>query len=119
MTPLSIFTSLQLQIADQTKLIYTILAVILTLAVLIGISLMSKVRKAVTGNLIGSVTMFLAIILTLWYYKIFTVTELWVAMLIGASIGALVAKNVKMIQMPQLVGLLNGFGGAASMIAGI
>ena len=119
MTPLNILTNLQQQITDQTKLIYTILAVILTLAVLIGISLMSKVRKAVTGNLIGSVTMFLAIILTLWYYKIFTAIELWIAMLIGAAIGALVAKNVKMIQMPQLVGLLNGFGGAASMIAGI
>ncbi len=99
--------------------IYYAIAGVLSLAVLIGISLMSKVKKAVTGNLIGSISMFFAILLTLWYFNLFTVVELWIAMLLGAGIGLFVARKVKMIQMPQLVGLLNGFGGIASMIAGL
>ena len=99
--------------------IYYAIAGVLSIAVLIGISLMSKVKKAVTGNLIGSISMFFAILLTLWYFNLFTVVELWIAMLLGAGIGLFVARKVKMIQMPQLVGLLNGFGGIASMIAGL
>ena len=115
----NIISNPQIQLSAPSQTVYTILAVLLALTVLAGISLMSKVKRAVTGNLIGSVAMFLAIVLTLWYYQLFTLIELWTAMLIGTLIGLLIVRNVKMIQMPQLVGLLNGFGGAASMIAGI
>jgi H+-translocating NAD(P) transhydrogenase subunit beta len=38
---------------------------------------------------------------------------------IGAVIGAVLALKIQMTAMPQLVGLLNGFGGGASvMVAG-
>lgn len=113
------FNNLSLQTIDPSNIVYMVLAIVLTLVVLLGLSLMSKVKRAVAGNLIGSVAMLLAILLTLWYYQLFSLIGLWVAMLIGTAIGLFVAKKVKMIQMPQLVGLLNGFGGAASMAAGI
>ena len=100
-------------------LIYYSLAAVLSITVLVGISRMSKVDTAVSGNILGSCCMLLAIVLTLWYFDIFNVIQLWVAMLIGALIGMRMAKRVLMIQMPQMVGLLNGFGGLASMIAGI
>ncbi|NLB50898.1 MAG: NAD(P)(+) transhydrogenase (Re/Si-specific) subunit beta [Clostridiaceae bacterium] len=100
-------------------LIYYIAAGILTIAVLIGISMMSKVERSVVGNALGAVSMLLAIVLTLWYFKIFNVVELWIAMLVGLLIGVVLAIKVKMIQMPQMVGLLNGLGGGASMLAGI
>ncbi|HHV41284.1 MAG TPA: NAD(P)(+) transhydrogenase (Re/Si-specific) subunit beta, partial [Clostridiaceae bacterium] len=90
----------------------------LAILVLIGISMMSKVRLSVAGNLLGSVSMALAIGITLWAFDIFSVIDLWVAMLIGALLGLVLSRKVTMLQMPQLVGLLNGFGGAASMIAG-
>ena len=106
--------------AVETKdIIYYAIAAILSLAVLLGISMLSKVKKAVAGNLIGAASILLAIILTMWYFELFTLVELWIAMLLGTVIGAIVATKIKMIQMPQLVGLLNGFGGLASMIAGI
>ena len=104
---------------ETRQIIYYIIAAVLTLVVLLGISMLSKVKKAVAGNLIGSVSMLLAIVLTMWYFELFTLLELWIAMLVGTAIGAIIAVKVKMIQMPQLVGLLNGFGGLASMIAGI
>ena len=98
---------------------YTIAAFALVLLVLYGLSLMSKIETSVRGNRLGAVAMLLAVLLTLSYYDIFSVAELWIAMLIGTLIGLFLARKVKMIQMPQMVGLLNGFGGLASMIAGI
>ncbi len=104
---------------DSSKQIpYLVLAGLLALTVLIGISMMSKVNRAVAGNLLGSVSMALAIGLTLWAFDIFSVVDLWVAMLIGTILGLILSRKVTMLQMPQMVGLLNGFGGGASMIAG-
>ncbi len=107
------------QASSTQNIIYYIASAILVIAVLIGLSKMSNVKTAVKGNVIGSVSMLLAIVLTLWHFNIFNVVLLWIAMLVGLLIGIYVAMKVKMIQMPQLVGLLNGFGGGASMLAGI
>ncbi len=99
---------------------YYILSGILVLGVLLGIYLMSKVEKAYNGNTISAVCMALAIILTMLQYNVFgsdvkvALVVIIVAMLIGSAIGAWIAKKVKMIQMPQTVALLNGFGGGAS-----
>ncbi len=98
---------------------YYIAAGVLTVLVLVGISMMSKVETSVVGNALGATSMFLAIVLTLWYFDILTVWLLYAAMLVGLLIGIVASIRVKMIQMPQMVGLLNGFGGAASMLAGI
>ncbi|MDO5737830.1 MAG: NAD(P)(+) transhydrogenase (Re/Si-specific) subunit beta [Eubacteriales bacterium] len=105
--------------SDPRQLIYYGISAILSILVLVGISRMSKVEKAASGNLLGAASMLAAIALTLWYFNIFTVVELWVGMLIGCLLGLYLAKKVAMIQMPQMVGLLNGFGGLASMLAGI
>ncbi|NMB29027.1 MAG: NAD(P)(+) transhydrogenase (Re/Si-specific) subunit beta [Clostridiaceae bacterium] len=98
---------------------YYIAAGVLTVLVLVGISMMSKVETSVLGNALGSLSMLLAIALTLWYFNIFDVWLLYVAMLVGLLIGIIASIRVKMIQMPQMVGLLNGLGGAASMLSGI
>ncbi|MFY9131136.1 MAG: NAD(P)(+) transhydrogenase (Re/Si-specific) subunit beta [Saccharofermentanales bacterium] len=98
---------------------YYIAAGVLTVLVLVGISMMSKVETSVAGNALGSLSMLLAIALTLWYFNIFDVWLLYVAMLVGLLVGVIASIRVKMIQMPQMVGLLNGLGGAASMLSGI
>ena len=105
--------------ATVTDTIYYVISAALAILVLVGISMMSKVEKAPTGNLMGAASMGAAILLTLWYFGIITVMELWIGMLIGAVVGLWISRKVLMIQMPQMVGLLNGFGGLASMIAGI
>ena len=100
--------------------VYYILSAVLVLGVLAGIYLMSKVENAYSGNTISAICMALAIVLTMLQYNVFgdnVVTALVViivTMLIGGAIGAWIAKKVKMIQMPQTVALLNGFGGGAS-----
>ena len=98
---------------------YRVISLALIVLVLIGISLMSKVERALIGNRLGALSMLAAVVLTLYYYGIFSVTVLWVGLLIGGFLGLLLSRKVQMIQMPQMVGLLNGFGGLASMLAGI
>ncbi len=100
--------------------LYYVLSAVLVLGVLAGIYLMSKVEKAYSGNTISAVCMAAAIVLTMLQYNVFgadvrtALIVIIVAMLIGSAIGAWIAKKVKMIQMPQTVALLNGFGGGAS-----
>ena len=116
---LQLFNVFSMITAQEKNLIYYVCTALLSVLVLIGISRMSKVERAVSGNLLGSFSMLAAIILTLWYNNIFSVYQLYIGILLGAVIGVWLSVKVKMIEMPQTVGLLNGFGGAASMIVGI
>ena len=101
---------------DQT--LYYILCAVLSIGVLVGIYLMSKVKLSVIGNRFSAVCMLLAIVLTLIYNDILPVWVLYIALAAGAVIGFILSVRVKMIQMPQMVALLNGLGGAASAIVG-
>ena len=97
--------------------VYYILCIILAGLVLLGISMMSKVKTALWGNLLSCACMAAAIVLTIVRYD-FSGKWLWLLVgLVPASIaGAILAKRVKMIEMPQTVAMLNGFGGAASAL---
>ena len=105
-------------------LVYYISSGILVLGVLVGIYLMSKVQKASLGNSLSAVSMALAIVLTMVKYEVFgsdvrtSLAVILASMLVGSAIGAWITKKVKMIQMPQMVALLNGFGGGASALVG-
>lgn len=99
--------------------IYYILCALLSLLVLRGISMMSQVETAVKGNALSAVSLLLGVILTLIFYGIFSVGTIYLFILIGSIIGFVLAKKVKMIEMPQLVALLNGVGGAASAFVGV
>ena len=107
---------------DQT-LIY-IISALLSLLVMVGIALMSKVRYASLGNSLSALAILAGIVFTLLTKEnngtpIITAWTLYPSLAIGALIGGLFATRVKMIQMPQLVALLNGLGGGASALVGI
>src|SRR5690554_3207610 len=103
----------------MTSTLYIIACAILSVAVLVGISFMSKVKTAVAGNLISAVSLFLVVVITLLYNNILSACSIFPFMLIGILVGGVLAARVKMIQMPQLVALLNGLGGLASALIGI
>jgi len=109
-------------LSDQvSNVINYVISGLLILLVLIGIQLMSKVKTAKHGNRLSGLAMLFAIIVTLINVEIFTINNFWIiflAILIGLVIGLIWAHRVKMIQMPQLVAVLNGIGGAASAIVG-
>jgi NAD(P) transhydrogenase subunit beta len=99
--------------------IYSIVSLVLACGILWGISLMSSPKTAVGGNSLGALCMFAAIAITLINNGILGYQILWICMAIGAVIGCFLAFQVKMIQMPQLVALLNGTGGAASALVAL
>ncbi|MGI6553612.1 MAG: NAD(P)(+) transhydrogenase (Re/Si-specific) subunit beta [Bacillota bacterium] len=98
---------------------YLFVSLIIAITVLYGIKLMSSPRTAVRGNLLGALSMFVAVMLVLYYNQILSTGLLWISMAIGASIGYWMAMKVAMIQMPQMVALLNGLGGGASMLVAL
>lgn len=95
---------------------YYIVSGFLVALVLLGIYLMSKVKFARLGNIISGVAVLGGIVTTLIYYDIIDIWALYIYMAIGALIGTVMALKVKMISMPQMIALLNGLGGLASMI---
>jgi NAD(P) transhydrogenase subunit beta len=96
--------------------VYYILCVLLSLNVLLGIHLMSRVKTAKLGNRLSALAIALGIVITLVKKDIIPVWAIYPGMAVGLLIGLRVASKVKMIEMPQLVALLNGLGGAASAI---
>jgi len=99
--------------------VFNMTTLFLICGILLGIRLMSSPRTAKFGNLLGALCILGGIALTLIVNDIVSRELLWISMIIGASIGYIFALKVAMTQMPQLVALLNGFGGAASAIVAI
>ena len=99
--------------------VYYIISAVLVLGVLIGISMMSKVKTARAGNALSAVCTLLAILVVLYANNILTAWQAWLGLAIGAIIGIFGAYKVKMIEMPQAVALLNGLGGLASALVAI
>ena len=75
-------------------------------------------ERAQRGNLISSLGMLLAIVVTLLDQSIISYQFLSIALIAGAIVGASAASIVKMTTMPELVALFNGFGGIASLLVG-
>lgn len=84
-----------------------------------GIKNLSSPKTARKGNLYASIGMLLAIVITLLDKHVLTFEWIIIGVLIGSLIGALMATKVQMTGMPQMVGLLNGFGGGASTLVAL
>lgn len=93
------------------NLAYLVAAVLFIL----GIKGLTRPKTAVRGNLLSATGMFIAVVVTLFDRGIVSFDMIIGGALLGAVIGAIVAKKVQMTAMPQLVAILNGFGGGASL----
>ncbi|MCL4764370.1 MAG: NAD(P)(+) transhydrogenase (Re/Si-specific) subunit beta, partial [Burkholderiales bacterium] len=78
--------------------------------------LLAHPRTAVRGNMLGMLGMALAIGITLMDRGITSYTLIAVGLILGAGAGLFMALTVPMTSMPQMVGVLNGFGGGASFL---
>lgn len=84
-----------------------------------GIKNLGSPKTAVRGNQLATLGMLLAIVATLVDKNIVTYEWIILGVVIGSLIGAVLAIKVQMTGMPQMVGLLNGFGGAASTLVAL
>ncbi len=96
-------------------LVYLVAAVLFIL----GLKMMAKVPTAKRGNRVSAAGMLLATAATFFSLTGGTAISLiWVtaALVIGSAIGLRMAIKVEMTGMPQMVALLNGLGGVASLL---
>ncbi|ESS10699.1 MAG: NAD/NADP transhydrogenase beta subunit [uncultured archaeon A07HR60] len=84
-----------------------------------GLRDMTHPRTATRGNKISAAGMMLAVLVTVLWFEILDPLILAAALLVGGAVGGWLAVSVETTEMPQLVGLFNGFGGGASaLVAG-
>lgn len=84
-----------------------------------GLKRLGSPATARQGNTIAAVGMLLAIVATLLDRQVLNYQMILLALAIGTVLGAIAAYKVQMTEMPQMVGLLNGLGGAASALVAI
>ena len=82
---------------------------------IVGLKRLSNPRTARQGNLLSMLGMGLAISVT-FLTENMNYTLILLAISLSAIIGITLAKKVPMTSMPEMVALLNGFGGAASAL---
>jgi H+-translocating NAD(P) transhydrogenase subunit beta len=84
---------------------------------ILGLKMMTSQTTARRGNAMSALGMLIAIVATLFQSGL---SYQWIVfgLAVGSLIGAWSAYSVKMTGMPEMVGLLNGFGGIASLLVG-
>jgi NAD(P) transhydrogenase subunit beta len=98
-----------------TKLVYLAAAV----CFIIALKRLAHPATARSGNRIGATGMLVAIVITLFDRNILSYELIIIGIVVGSTIGLIFARTVRMTAMPQMVALLNGFGGGASaLVAG-
>ncbi|MCX7611795.1 MAG: NAD(P)(+) transhydrogenase (Re/Si-specific) subunit beta [Ignavibacterium sp.] len=96
-----------------------IVYLIASICFIFGIKKLASPKTARQGNQLAAVGMLLAIIVTLLDKRVMSFEWIIAGIIIGSVIGAVFALKVKMTGMPQMVGLLNGFGGGASVLVAL
>jgi NAD(P) transhydrogenase subunit beta len=86
---------------------------------IIGLKKLGSPATARRGNILAAVGMLIAIVATLLNQSVLNYQMILVGIIIGSIIGAIAAKQVAMTAMPQMVGIFNGLGGAASALVAV
>ncbi len=85
----------------------------------VGLKRLQSPATARGGNALAAGAMLLAIVATVVDTEILSWTGILVGIALGGAIGGVAARRVEMTDMPQLVGIFNGFGGGASALVAI
>ncbi len=91
---------------------YLAAAVLLVL----GLRSLSSPKTAPRGNAVAAVGMLVAVVATLLQQEVVDYTVIIAGLVVGSGVGVLLALRIQMTAIPQMVALLNGFGGAASAL---
>jgi H+-translocating NAD(P) transhydrogenase subunit beta len=101
--------------------ILTICYLIASVTFILGLKMLSHPLTARKGNLVAAAGMAIAIIGTIFLPQhdgtlLHNYGWIFGGLLIGAIVGTLAAKKVKMTAMPEMVSLFNGMGGACAAL---
>ncbi|OGA48169.1 MAG: NAD synthetase [Betaproteobacteria bacterium RIFCSPLOWO2_12_FULL_62_13] len=101
--------------ANQIALAYLVASVFFILA-LKGLSSPESARR---GNLLGMIGMALAVLTTIFIILSGRIEFIFLAMVIGGTIGTFVARRVQMTQMPELVAAMHSLVGMAAVLIAV
>jgi NAD(P) transhydrogenase subunit beta len=102
--------------------VITLAYLVASVLFILGLKGLAHPRTAVRANMIGACGMLIAVVATFLYRTPAGVGPaqafalILAAILVGSVIGGLLALKIQMTAMPQMVALLNGFGGGASVL---
>ena len=82
---------------------------------ILGIKGLTKPKTAVRGNMLSALGMLLAVVVTLLNINTVDYSYIIAGVVVGGIVGSVMALRIQMTSMPQMVALLNGFGGGASL----
>ena len=95
-----------------TKIIYLVAAIL----IILGLKGLSSPKTAIRGNIIASIGMLVAVIITLLANGAIGIGWIFAGIISGSIIGIILATKTTITSMPQLVATFNGLGGAASVL---
>lgn len=96
-----------------------VLYILSTILFVVGLKQLTKVNSARRGNQISALGMLIAVVGSL--LELGFVDYRWIVggIAVGAAVGLFMALRVAMTEMPELVALLNGFGGVSSALVAL
>ncbi|WP_187263914.1 NAD(P)(+) transhydrogenase (Re/Si-specific) subunit beta [Pontibacter beigongshangensis] len=100
----------------EKDLLIKIAYLVASVLFIMGIKMLGKTSTARKGNILSAVAMFIAVAVTLLDSQVLSLTEILITILIGSILGTIAARRVEMTAMPEMVAILNGFGGASSVL---
>ena len=101
------------------KIIIELTYLVASILFIFGIKFLGSPKTARKGNLFAAIGMFLAIAATLFDQQVLTFEWIIIGALVGSLTGIIMAVKTPMTGMPQMVGMLNGFGGGASILVAL
>ena len=100
---------------DYIEILIDLGYIVASILFIIGIKMLGRPERARRGNLVSALGMLIAVVSAMLECCL---SFSWViaGMVVGAAIGVIAARTVKMTSIPQMVAILNGFGGLASLL---
>ncbi len=98
-----------------TELAYIVSAV----CFILGLKMLGSKETARNGNILSSIGMLMAVIITLVSGDILSYRWIIIGVVTGSIIGAFSARIIAMTAMPEMVALFNGSGGVASLLVAL
>jgi NAD(P) transhydrogenase subunit beta len=105
--------TLPLSVLSQN--VVDIMYVVAAILFIVGIKLLGSPATARRGNMLAAVGMVIAVAFTIALPEVDHYGLIAAGLAVGAVIGVAAARLVRMTAMPQMVALLNGLGGGASV----
>lgn len=81
-----------------------------------GLKKLGSPATARQGNQWAAIGMLIGIVVTMFNHEILSYEWIIAGMIVGSAIGIYIARSVEMTGMPEMVALLNGLGGGASVL---